>query len=152
MVAIFRRFILHFIAIAYSNSPPLCWSYWKLFRDGNGDLHHNVHRNKLIRSAGCISESSNRKSYGAYLMDAQIWSDRIDKWWFFQIEWGACYLTLAGNVFVYATLILFFVTVDSDDAEYNSWWKIWSSDYSLKSRLKDNKVLWWCIFTIHLRW
>lgn len=36
------------------------------------------------------------------------------------IQWGACYLTLAGNIVVYLTLIGFFVTFDQDD-EYNRW-------------------------------
>lgn len=37
------------------------------------------------------------------------------------IEWGACYLTLAGNLVVYLTLLGFFVTFDSDDSDYNMW-------------------------------
>lgn len=37
------------------------------------------------------------------------------------IEWGACYLTIAGNLVVYATLIGFFLTFDQDDSDYNMW-------------------------------
>lgn len=37
------------------------------------------------------------------------------------IQRGACYLTLAGNVVVYLTLVGFFVTFDQDDPEYNMW-------------------------------
>ncbi|XP_034948773.1 leptin receptor overlapping transcript-like 1 [Chelonus insularis] len=37
------------------------------------------------------------------------------------IEWGACYLTLAGNFVVYLTLVGFFVTFDQDDPDYNMW-------------------------------
>ncbi|CAG9821272.1 unnamed protein product [Phaedon cochleariae] len=37
------------------------------------------------------------------------------------IESGACYLTLAGNTVVYATLIGYFLTFDQDDSDYNMW-------------------------------
>lgn len=38
----------------------------------------------------------------------------------FQIQWGACYLTLAGNIIMYLTLVGFFVTFDQDELEYNT--------------------------------
>lgn len=34
------------------------------------------------------------------------------------ILWGACYLTLAGNVIVYVTMIALFVMIDSDGDSY----------------------------------
>ncbi|XP_050499376.1 leptin receptor gene-related protein [Diabrotica virgifera virgifera] len=34
---------------------------------------------------------------------------------------GACYLTIAGNVVVYLTLLGFFLTFDQDDSDYNMW-------------------------------
>lgn len=39
---------------------------------------------------------------------------------YFQIQWGACYLTLAGNIIIYLTLVGFFVTFDQDELEYNT--------------------------------
>lgn len=35
--------------------------------------------------------------------------------------WGACYLTLAGNVIVYLTIIGFFTIFDMDDSDYTMW-------------------------------
>ncbi|XP_011299901.1 leptin receptor overlapping transcript-like 1 isoform X1 [Fopius arisanus] len=37
------------------------------------------------------------------------------------IKPGACYLTLAGNVVVYSTLVGFFMTFDQDDSDYSMW-------------------------------
>lgn len=37
------------------------------------------------------------------------------------IKWGACYLTLAGNVVVYFTIIGFFVTLYQEDSDYSMW-------------------------------
>ncbi|XP_020710383.1 leptin receptor gene-related protein [Athalia rosae] len=34
---------------------------------------------------------------------------------------GACYLTLAGNVIVYLTLVGFFIAFDQEDADYSMW-------------------------------
>lgn len=37
------------------------------------------------------------------------------------IHWGACYLTLAGNLIVYITLLGFFLVFDQEDSDYNMW-------------------------------
>ncbi|VVC97980.1 unnamed protein product [Leptidea sinapis] len=37
------------------------------------------------------------------------------------ILWGACYLTLAGNVMVYLTILGFFTIFDMDDSDYAMW-------------------------------
>ena len=37
------------------------------------------------------------------------------------IELGACYLTLAGNVVVYLTIIGFFLAFDNEDSDYSMW-------------------------------
>ncbi|KAH9632591.1 hypothetical protein HF086_001834 [Spodoptera exigua] len=37
------------------------------------------------------------------------------------IELGACYLTLAGNVIVYLTILGFFTIFDMDDSDYTMW-------------------------------
>ncbi|XP_066595819.1 leptin receptor gene-related protein isoform X2 [Prorops nasuta] len=37
------------------------------------------------------------------------------------IQPGACYLTLAGNVIVYLTLVGFFMSFDEDDSGYSMW-------------------------------
>jgi hypothetical protein len=37
------------------------------------------------------------------------------------IQWGACYLTLAGNIVIFITLLGFFLTFDQDDSDYNMW-------------------------------
>lgn len=37
------------------------------------------------------------------------------------IEWGACYLTLAGNIVIYLTYLGFFVTIYQDESDYNVW-------------------------------
>lgn len=37
------------------------------------------------------------------------------------IQMGACYLTLAGNVVVFLTLLGFFLTFDQEDADYSMW-------------------------------
>ncbi|XP_043466092.1 leptin receptor gene-related protein [Leptopilina heterotoma] len=37
------------------------------------------------------------------------------------IQWGACYLTLAGNVVVYLTIVGFFMAFDQDDSDYSMW-------------------------------
>ncbi|XP_059484520.1 leptin receptor gene-related protein [Neocloeon triangulifer] len=37
------------------------------------------------------------------------------------IQWGACYLVLAGNVVVYLTMLGFFITFDNEDLDYSMW-------------------------------
>ncbi|CAK1551471.1 unnamed protein product [Leptosia nina] len=37
------------------------------------------------------------------------------------ILWGACYLTLAGNIIVYLTILGFFTIFDMDDSDYAMW-------------------------------
>ncbi|XP_076635528.1 leptin receptor gene-related protein [Colletes latitarsis] len=37
------------------------------------------------------------------------------------IQWGACYLTLAGNVVMYLTLFGVFVTFVQEDIDYSPW-------------------------------
>ncbi|XP_051167593.1 leptin receptor gene-related protein [Leptopilina boulardi] len=37
------------------------------------------------------------------------------------IQKGACYLTLAGNVVVYLTIVAFFMAFDQDDSDYSMW-------------------------------
>ncbi|XP_016844723.1 leptin receptor gene-related protein [Nasonia vitripennis] len=37
------------------------------------------------------------------------------------IQTGACYLTLAGNVVVYLTIIGFFLAFDHEDSDYSMW-------------------------------
>ncbi|XP_072942383.1 leptin receptor gene-related protein isoform X3 [Epargyreus clarus] len=37
------------------------------------------------------------------------------------IVWAACYLTLAGNVVVYLTILGFFTIFDMDDSDYAMW-------------------------------
>ncbi|CAB3228846.1 unnamed protein product [Arctia plantaginis] len=37
------------------------------------------------------------------------------------IVWGACHLTLAGNVIVYLTILGFFTIFDMDDSDYTMW-------------------------------
>ncbi|XP_031846407.1 leptin receptor gene-related protein isoform X1 [Nomia melanderi] len=37
------------------------------------------------------------------------------------IQWAACYLTLAGNIVVYLTLVGFFITFEQEDVGYNAW-------------------------------
>ncbi|XP_014215538.1 leptin receptor gene-related protein isoform X2 [Copidosoma floridanum] len=37
------------------------------------------------------------------------------------IKVGACYLTLAGNVIVYLTIIGFFIAFDQEDSDYSMW-------------------------------
>ncbi|CAF4806681.1 unnamed protein product [Pieris macdunnoughi] len=37
------------------------------------------------------------------------------------ILWGACYLTLAGNVIVFLTILGFFTIFDMDDSDYAMW-------------------------------
>lgn len=40
----------------------------------------------------------------------------------FQIQWGACYLTLSGNIIMYLTLVGLFATFDQDGVGYNTCW------------------------------
>ncbi|XP_033215415.1 leptin receptor gene-related protein isoform X2 [Belonocnema kinseyi] len=37
------------------------------------------------------------------------------------IQWGACYLTLAGNVVVYLTIVGFFIAFEQEDSDYSMW-------------------------------
>lgn len=40
---------------------------------------------------------------------------------FLQIQWGACWLVLSGNVVVYLTILGFFLAFDNDDLDYTMW-------------------------------
>lgn len=37
------------------------------------------------------------------------------------IQWGACYLTIAGNIVVYLTIVGFFIAFDQEDTDYSMW-------------------------------
>ncbi len=40
----------------------------------------------------------------------------------FQIEWGACWLVITGNVVMFLTIYGFFLAFDNEDGfEYSSW-------------------------------
>ena len=39
----------------------------------------------------------------------------------FQISWGACGLTMAGNTVVFLTILGYFYVFGGDDFDYNMW-------------------------------
>ncbi len=40
---------------------------------------------------------------------------------FFQIEWGAAGMSVTANIFVFMTIVGFFVAFDNDDVDYSMW-------------------------------
>ncbi|XP_044757508.1 leptin receptor gene-related protein-like [Coccinella septempunctata] len=94
-----------FLVVIFYLISPMPTMIAKRFSDGSG-FETSCMENALFLTMGIVVSS--------FALPVVLARSSV-------IQWGACFLTMSGNVVAYLTLLAFFLIFGDDDSDYNMW-------------------------------